>query len=987
MNHENLAGKPASEEACLQLGEVADTQSARKEPGSYWRGLRIGSAAIVAIGIAIFAGHYRHVSGATAPAAAITIDYPLNESVFPPDMEAPTFLWRDPAEKTASWQIEVKFTDGSPELRVSSKGEGMKIGEIDQRCVGPTNKLPELTEKEKAAHTWKPDAATWASIRAHAVEKAATITINGYREGDIDQPVSSGAMHLTISRDPVGAPIFYRDVPLMPSSTEKGVIKPLSQAAIPLINWRMRDISQPSSHIVMNDLHSCANCHSFSRDGKTMGLDMDGPQNDKGLYAMVPVAQKMSIGTKDMISWASFRKELDPQLRVGFMSQVSPDGRYVATTVKPPHTSSAQFYYVQNFTNYQFLQVFYPTRGIVAIYDRQTKELKPLPGADDPDLLQACAVWSPDGKYLVFLHAKARDPYRADGVRATYSNDPNEVQIQYDLYRIPFNDGKGGIAEPIEGASQNGMSNSFAKVSPDGKWIVFVQAKNGLLIRPDSKLYIVPAQGGTARLMNCNTSLMNSWHSWSPNGRWLVFSSKSRGPYTKLFLTHVDENGNDTPSILIENSTAANRAVNIPEFVNMDLKGIDHIDTPAVDFYKEYDLAVDLTKQGDYTAAIAQWNKTLGMVPDDPRAHNAYGATLAKAGKPNEALAQFRIALEKKPQFAEAHNNAGVLLASSGKPGEAAVEFKAALEVNPEDADAHVNLGKLFMDQHRMDDAIEQFQAAIESNPSSAEAHNNLGFVYASQNRMDDAIGEYNKAIESDPKYSHAYNNLGLAMASKDNLDDAITNFNKAVELDPKDAEAEGNLGHAYLAKNSLDDAIPHLKRAIDLGSDTADNETNLGLALAQENQIGDALPHFERALEIAPHSVNAEYYLGMALIMNGQGEKGMAQWHQALHTDPDNLQVLNEAAWVLSTSRDASLRNGTEALELARRAVQLSSSRAPQILGTLAAAYAEKGSFNQAIETEQQAAELAAKQGDAGLARELNERMALLKESKPIRQ
>ena len=173
-------------------------------------------------------------------------------------------------------------------------------------------------------------------------------------------------------------------------------------------------------------------------------------------------------------------------------------------------------------------------------------------------------------------------------------------QIQYDLYRIPFNDGQGGKAEPIEGASQNGMSNSFPKISPDGNWIVFVQAHNGLLMRPDSKLYIVPAAGGQARRMNCNTPLMNSWHSFSPNGRWLVFSSKSRSPYTQMFLTHIDDEGNDTPAILIENSTAANRAVNIPEFVNMAPGGIEHIATPAVDFYKQYDVAADLAKKGQY---------------------------------------------------------------------------------------------------------------------------------------------------------------------------------------------------------------------------------------------------------------------------------------------------------------------------------------------------------------------------------------------------
>ena len=79
---------------------------------------------------------------------------------------------------------------------------------------------------------------------------------------------------------------------------------------------------------------------------------------------------------------------------------------------------------------------------------------------------------------------------------------------------------------------------------------------------------------------------MNSWHSFSPNGRWLVFSSKSRSPYTQMYLTHIDEDGNDSPAILIENSTAANRAVNIPEFVNIPPEGIQNINTPAVDYVR-----------------------------------------------------------------------------------------------------------------------------------------------------------------------------------------------------------------------------------------------------------------------------------------------------------------------------------------------------------------------------------------------------------------
>jgi len=928
------------------------------------------------------------MSGAWAgnQAASISIDYPLNGSVFPPDMAAPTFMWRDPATTAASWQIDVAFSNGSAPLHVVAKGEYMKVGEIDPRCISNTNKLPELTPEQAAAHTWKPDTATWEAVKKQAGTGAVTIAIHGMAANEAT-PVSKGQMEMSVSADPVGAPIFYRDVPLMPSELEKGFIKPLATSAVPLIAWRMRNVADPSSHIVMTDLHTCANCHSFAANGKTLGIDMDGPQNDKGLYSLVPVAQKMTIRNEDMISWSSFPTENGSPVRVGFMSQVSPDGRHVVTTIRPPGTKSSQFYYVANFKDYRFLQVFYPTRGVLAWYDREAKKMQPLPGADDPHFVQASAVWSPDGKYLVFARAEAKDPLPADGKMAAYANDPAEIPIKYDLYRIPFNDGEGGTPEPIEGASQNGMSNSFAKVSPDGKWIVFVQAKNGQLMRPDGQLYIVPAEGGKARRMNCNTRLMNSWHSFSPNGRWLVFSSKSRTPYTQMFLTHIDAQGNDTPAILIENSTAANRAVNIPEFVNMAPTGIEHIATPAVDFYKQFDVAAELAKKGQYLAAIPEWTKAVAMSPTDARAHNNFGQTLAHAGKTDAAIEEFRKAVAARPQYPEAHNNLGIALADAGRPGEAISHYKLAIEENPGYAEAHSNLGHVLAEQGRIPEAIEQYEMALNINPNFVEALNNLGFALASAGRLDEAEAQYRQAIENEPKYAHAYNNLGLALAMQGKIDDAIANFSKAAEVDPAYGAAEGNLGHALLSKNNIDEAIPHLKKAIELGPETAEVHDNLGLALAEKGQIAEAMPQFERALAIDPKMPEAHYYLGESLVMKGQQAEGLSHWRQALKLDPGNLELLNDTAWLLATSADAALRNGAEAVPLAERAVQISQAHEPTLMGTLAAAYAEAGNYEKAIETEQHAADLATQQGKQELAATLRGRLAILQARTPIRQ
>jgi len=507
----------------------------------------------------------------------VSIDYPEQGSIFPPGITPPTILWRDAAG--SSWNIDVFFADKAPPIHIVTGGERIQIPPIDPQTVRDTNKPPTLTTQQAATWTWTPDAATWETIQAHSVVAPATLVISGMRDGRT--VLSQSRVAFTTSSDPVGAPIFYRDVPLMPTPGVNGVVSPLAPNAIHLINWCLRDIRKPTSRVVLKDMPTCANCHSFSADGKTFGMDIDGPANDKGLYAVVPVQKHITIDSKDMVHWNA--DGTIGKSRVGFMSQVSPDGSYVVSTLAGPSLALRDSYYVTNFTDYRFLQVFYPTRGILVWYNRATGTRNPLPGADDPRFVQTDGVWSRDGKWIVFARAEARDPRQPGQPAALHSNDPNETQIQYDLYRVPFNQGKGGKPERIVGASENGMSNSFPKVSPDGKWLVFVQAKNGQLMRPDSQLYIVPFEGGVARRMRCNTRLMNSWHSFSPNGRWMVFSSKARSPYTQMYLTHIDANGNDSPPILIDNATASNRAVNIPEFVNIDPDGIEDIEVHVAD--------------------------------------------------------------------------------------------------------------------------------------------------------------------------------------------------------------------------------------------------------------------------------------------------------------------------------------------------------------------------------------------------------------------
>ncbi len=657
----------------------------------------------------------------TANRARILVDSPEQGTIFPPDFAPPTFLWREQPETSDGWQVRIDFEGGARPILLSVRGERLRPGPIDPAAAGPTNRLPELTPEQRATRTWKPDAATWRQIQQGSLERWATLTVTGLRSG---QAVSSGAVRFRTSRDPVGAPIFYRDVPLMPSETEKGIIKPLPPKLLPLVRWRLRYVDEPASRVVLERLHTCANCHSFSADGRTLGMDLDGPHNDKGLYALVHLHPRTVIRQENVISWKRFRQQMESGKRIGFMSQVSPDGRYVVTSTQ------AQ-YYVANFSDYRFLQVFYPTRGILAYYDRTERVIRPIPGADDPDYVHANAVWSPDGSYLVFVRAPATDPYPAGRKLAEYPNDPNEVQIRYDLWRIPFHGGKGGRAEPVRGASRNGVSNTFPKISPDGKWIVFVKCRNGQLMRPDGELWIVPAAGGEAHRMRCNTRLMNSWHSFSPNGRWMVFSSKSRSPYTQMFLTHIDEDGNDSPAVLIEDATEANRAVNIPEFVNIPRGGLERIDVPAAEFYRLYDLAYELGEKGDTEGAIRAWREALRLEPEDAKAQNNLGGLLLRTGRLEEAEKHLRAALHADASLPSAWINLGLLSMHRQRWGDARRELERALELDPASAGARVNLAGVLLAEGRHGEAAAQLRKALEQEPWRTEAMTNLAWILA----------------------------------------------------------------------------------------------------------------------------------------------------------------------------------------------------------------------------------------------------------------
>jgi tetratricopeptide (TPR) repeat protein len=197
---------------------------------------------------------------------------------------------------------------------------------------------------------------------------------------------------------------------------------------------------------------------------------------------------------------------------------------------------------------------------------------------------------------------------------------------------------------------------------------------------------------------------------------------------------------------------------------------------------------------------------------------------------------------------------------------------------------------------------------------------------------------------------------------------------------------AENNLGIIFLGRGQVDEAISRFQAAVDLRPENAPAHDNLAKAFLQKGQVADALLHYRKLLEIQPDNAEVHNILGTVLIQQGRVREAIEQWQETLVMQPENVNAKSNLAWVFATYPEESIRNGTQAVQLAAQALQLSGGKNAIILRTLAAAYAESGRFAEAIHTAERGLELAIGQGNAGLAAELQRNIALYRVHSPLR-
>jgi tetratricopeptide (TPR) repeat protein len=390
-----------------------------------------------------------------------------------------------------------------------------------------------------------------------------------------------------------------------------------------------------------------------------------------------------------------------------------------------------------------------------------------------------------------------------------------------------------------------------------------------------------------------------------------------------------------------------------------------------------------------YSDVETLWQTTLRQNPQCWLAHNNLGLVLLNKGQVDQATTHFQTALDIRSQYPGAYNNLGAALMQRGQVNEAITDFQNALLLDPKYAEACNNLGAALLRKGQIEEAIADYQKALQIKPGYAEACNNLGAALMQKGQIDEAIVQYQKALQINPDYAEAQYNLANAWLKKGQVDQAIIEFQKVLEIRPDFAEAHNNLGNLLFQKRELDQAIAHYRTALVIKPDDVEACDNLGQALLQKGEANEAMTFYRKALQINPDDAESHNLLATVLLQKGLVNEAIEHLQKALVLQPGFAKAQNNlarAAWVLATSPDPLVRNGSRAVELARQADQLSGGKEPVITGTLAAAYAEEGNFPEAIANVQHALQLPIRQNNDTVAAVLQTELKLFQAGFPFR-
>jgi len=300
---------------------------------------------------------------------------------------------------------------------------------------------------------------------------------------------------------------------------------------------------------------------------------------------------------------------------------------------------------------------------------------------------------------------------------------------------------------------------------------------------------------------------------------------------------------------------------------------------------------------------------------------------------------------------------------------------------------ARISLGNALQRAGQINEAMEQYREVLRLDPNQEHANLDLGVALAMTGQLQEATNCFVRALRNRPDWSGTHLNLARALFELGDFSGALTHYAEAVRLDSNAVVAFTSLAGDLSARGKSDEAMRYYLEALHFNPADAEAHYHLGLEWLQHGRMDEAIASLREAVRLEPDLADAHFQLATALVNRRAISEAILQYHETLRLNPESLLALNNLAWILATHPEAQFRNGPEAVQLAERACELTSYQQTVFVGTLAAACAEAGRFDDAVATAQKACALASGRGEPGLLQKNRELLALYQAHQPYRE